>query len=300
MGIGGNAGELKLTSPAQVRTVLAELDIQPRKEWGQNFLIDANIRNMIVEIAALGADDVVLEIGAGLGVLTEVMLVRAARVVAVEKDRRLAAHLAERFGWSPRLQLISGDFMDLDAATLLNQGISKVVGNLPYSVGSRMLVNLFFASTPPAQIVVTVQLEVAERLAAGPGDSPRGLLSVWAQLAYEVRVRKTVSATCFYPRPDVQSAIVQMTRRPAPVADLSDRGLYYDVTREAFRYRRKQLTTILARAPGRLRRPADQAAGELQGLGIDPRSRPEDLTVEDWCRLAGRLAAPGAAGEACA
>ena len=281
---------MKLTSPSQVRALLEQLQVQPSTAHGQNFLIDANIRDLIVATAAVDPQDNVLEIGAGLGVLTEALLTRAGKVVAVEKDRRLHAYLAEYFAEAPSLNLIQADFLELDVPGLLACGITKVVANLPYSSGSRMLVELAMAPVPPPEIVVTVQFEVGERLAADAGDRQRGLLSVLVQYRYDVRIRKIVSPTCFYPRPDVRSAIVQMTRHSGS-ADASEREMYRALTQEAFRHRRKQLATILVRAGGRVHLPADQAAGVFAGLHIDPRIRPEELSVEAWRQLAGRLSA---------
>jgi 16S rRNA (adenine1518-N6/adenine1519-N6)-dimethyltransferase len=284
---------MNLTSPSQVRALLAELDIRPRREWGQNFLIDANIREIILDIAEVEPADVVLEIGPGLGVLTEGLLARAGRTIAVEKDSRLCGYLRSRFGAAGRLDLRETDFLDLDADELLAGGVTKVVANLPYSVGSRILVNLLEARQPPRRIVVTVQLEVAQRLVSGPGEPGRGVLSVWAQRAHRVRIRKKISATCFYPRPEVESAIVELAQDEAAADATVDRRAFFALTKACFGFRRKQLATILAQGRAPVRLSAAAAARALAAADIEARARPEDLGVAQWCALTRELAAPG-------
>ena len=153
-----------------------------------------------------------------------------------------------------------------------------------------MLVELFRMEPAPTRIVVTVQLEVAERLAAGPGTPGRGLLSVWAQLGYEVAIRKKISPTCFWPVPGVWSAIVDMRRVVRPPASACDLALFYALTRLTFTHRRKQIPTSLGRADGDLHLPAARAQEILAELGLDPKSRPEDLSVEEWCAFSNRMA----------
>ena len=278
------------TRPTEVRAALHELGVRPSKALGQNFLIDRNILDILLGAAELSADDVVLEIGPGLGVVTGELLSAARRVVAVEKDGRLSEFLSRAFAGSRKLELIHADALTLDFNRVF-AGVNKVVANLPYSVGSRLLVECFRADTPPALIVVTVQEEVAQRLAAPPDDPARGLLSVWAQLAHAVRLVKRVSSTCFWPAPEVGSAIVSLRRHARPLATPDVKALFFDLTRRAFTYRRKQLATVLHRAPPPLRVGADATSPLLHSVQIDPAARPERLSVEDWLRLAGALLA---------
>ena len=273
---------LNLTRPTEIRAALDGLGVRPSKALGQNFLADQNILRILLKTAELTPEDVVLEIGPGLGVVTEGLLRAARTVVAVEKDRRLHAFLVERFGKERRLDLIPADLLELDVAALLAKGITCVVANLPYAVGCRMLVNLAAASRPPGRMVVTVQREVAERLAAAPGASGRGMLSTWLQLAYRVRVVKRVSPACFWPRPEVGSAIVRLDGRDGGLPDERSRQAFYELTRRAFMHRRKQMSAIAGRVLGGAARQA--AADALSSLGLAG-ARPQDLSVADWCAL---------------
>lgn len=310
---------MKLTRISDVRAILAELRIRPQKSLGQNFLIDANILGIMLDTAGITAGDEVLEIGTGLGVLTEPLARVARRVVTVEKDPRLWLLLKERLKAFPNVELICGDMMKVNHETLFRSGLSKVVANLPYSVGSAILVNLVQAATPPAQLTVTLQQEVAARLTAKPGHKDFGLLTLWTQLRYDVAIRKTVSPTCFYPAPGVNSTILNLVRKECPADDPESpkatpvagkfqaddypaRHFFYALTKFAFAHRRKQLKTILCDAVIRYSvserlsdlaieslLPTEGVLAAFQKLGIDPRTRPEDLSVELWRRLAKAL-----------
>ncbi len=282
----------KLSSPRVVRELLTALGAEPSKALGQNFLIDANIVDILLRAANVNPADAVLEIGPGLGVLTDELAAQAGAVVAVEKDRTFAAHLQKRFEGQSNVRIMEGDFLDLDIPALLEaHQIKKVVANLPYNSGTRMLVELMQAPRPPCTMVVTVQLEVGERLAAVPGDDGYGLLSVWAGVGYRVELIKKISPSCFYPTPGVWSVVTRLSAHDPnrPVRPASP--LFYALTREAFQHRRKQLAGILDRAPESLRLPPAESAVLLAELGADVRARPEQLSVAQWLELAARLTA---------
>jgi 16S rRNA (adenine1518-N6/adenine1519-N6)-dimethyltransferase len=273
-----------LTRPSTVRALLAELDCHPSRVLGQNFLVDRNIRDLILKAAAVRDDETVLEIGPGLGVLTGALLAAAAHVVAVEKDARLCRHLRETLV-AQGLELVEGDVMDLGIPDWLGARaprIDVVVSNLPYGVGSRVLADLVMTPAGPERIVVTVQKEVADRVAATPGTRDSGLLSVWCQLAYRVECIHTVSATCFWPPPEVRSETIRLERREDVELEEHEREAFRALTRFAFTQRRKQLATILARAPGDLRRPAAEVSAWLEAYGLSPRARPEALSAAAW------------------
>jgi 16S rRNA (adenine1518-N6/adenine1519-N6)-dimethyltransferase len=213
---------------------------------------------------------------------------RAGRVIAVEKDAGLFRWLHESLGHVPNLELIHADALDVIPEQAPGWGVTRLVSNLPYSVGSRILMDLFALAAPPLSMTVTIQLEVADRLAAGAGHAERGLLSVWAQRWYDVKVVKKISPTCFMPRPKVMSAVVRLTRHAGPPAGGSD--FFRDLTRACFGYRRKQIGTILARVADDVGLKAAAAVAVLGELGIDPKLRPETFTVDTWERLATRLA----------
>ena len=273
---------MKLTRPSDIRALLATMDFHPSRVLGQNFLIDANILNILLDAAELTHHDAVLEIGPGLGVLTEGLLNRAGRVVAVEKDGRLYDWLTQHFTDFPNLEILHSDVLAVDLPALLARGVNKCVANLPYSIASRFLLDLIGAAQAPKRIVVTVQLEVAERFAAVPGTHDYGLLSVLAQLDYAISIHKKISPTCFWPPPEVTSAILVMTRRAAPLAPVDDRAALLRLLKLCFSKRRKQLGAILR---------AERADAEelLVELGITPTARPENLAPVDWARLSNQL-----------
>lgn len=281
---------LNLTSVADVRTILDRLEIQPSKSLGQNFLTDANILAIIIAAAGLSARDQVLEIGTGFGALTEALAGKCARVVSLEKDRRMADFLKRRFQPLANIELITADAMKVDLQGILSSGITKMVANLPYSVGSAVLVEIFKGSCLPERIVVTLQAEVGRRLAADPNEEDYGLLSIWSRLNYETEIYRLISPNCFYPRPSVQSAIVRLIRTRKNNAMPVDRGFFFSLTKYAFGQRRKQLQKIISCAPAQFRRSAPELRVVFQKMGIDPRSRPEALSVNQWIQLADLLA----------
>jgi 16S rRNA (adenine1518-N6/adenine1519-N6)-dimethyltransferase len=265
------------------------MDFHPSRALGQNFLIDAIILEILLDTADVKAKDQILEIGPGLGAVTECLVESVRRVVAVEKDRRLFDYLQERFKGKRNLELICGDMLETDTEALLKSGINKVVSNLPYSAGSRILVNLAMAEMSPERIIVTVQQEVAERLAAQAGDPNYSKLSVWLQLDYRIELVKTVSPTCFWPVPEVKSEIVSMTKRRWMPLSQAERQMFYAVTTEAFMHRRKQLAAIFGHARGALRLDPGDMMKRLESLGLDAKARPENLSVEKWCELSALL-----------
>jgi len=283
---------MNLTSLSDVRSLFADWDCRPSRAMGQNFLIDRNVRDIEIREASLSGDDCVLEIGPGLGVLTEALLAEAGSVVAIEKDSRLFSFLSERFRDRSRLKLLEGDALETGVESLLAHGANKVVANLPYSVGSRILVDLVRSSDPPERMVVTVQLEVAQRLASGPGGKHYGLLSAWCQYRYDVKLIRAISPSCFWPRPEVRSGIVLMKRVPCRHEDPENSAFFYELTQHAFTYRRKQLGTILSRAQSPFHIPVDECHRLLESVGVSSSARPEDLNIDQWCefvRLGRRL-----------
>lgn len=277
---------MKLTSPSQVLALLHLRGLTPNTLLGQNFLIDANIRDIILNTADPRPEDVVLEVGPGLGVLTEILAEKAGRVIAVEKDRGFYEYLREQFQAHPSLSLMFGDALDLDSDFFEKEKITKLVSNLPYSVGSRILMNVFTLPHPPARVTVTLQLEVAERLSAAIGTEARGLMGVWAQRVYQVETVKVISPSCFCPRPKVKSAVVLMKRLPDAVLNTGDRKMFARLTKESFVFRRKQLATILSRVAPKIGFDLEQALAVLEKMGVDPRIRPEMLEVHQWQQLA--------------
>ena len=211
---------------------------------GQNFLVDRNALESIVDAAALPTGARVLEIGPGLGVLTEEMLRRGYTVTAIEKDPVLAERLAEALGNPPNLTVHAGDALDLIKEGACD-GFPALVSNLPYQAGTRILLELTQRTGAPETAVGLVQTEVAERLAAGPGSKVRGLAGVWVQLDYDVQFVRAIKAACFWPRPEVGSTVVRLTRNHRNDARTPDwRARFRRITKQAFEHRRKQLGAI--------------------------------------------------------
>jgi len=283
------AARFKLRRPSEVQAWIHEKQFKPSKVLGQNFLIDDNILRIMLESAQVGADDRVMEIGPGLGMVTAALLEKAAFVVAVEKDLRLAAHLKDMLADHPGFKLVVSDALHAPLAQLVSDDrLNKMISNLPYSVGSRVLVDCCMLPEPFDQIVITVQLEVAERLAAKVNSPDYGLLTIWAQLDYEVSIAKRIAPSCFHPRPQVTSAIVVMKRTHRRRQMLRNPELFDALIKHAFSRRRKQMGSILAGfAFPKMQLPGPDA---LVSVNIDTRRRPETLTVEEWIRLADAMA----------
>ena len=263
---------MNLTSPSQVKAWCIENDFHPNKVLGQNFLIDRNALVAIVDAGLAGADagkSEVLEIGPGLGVLTEEMLARGCSVTAVEKDPVLAGRLAAALGNPPRLSVIAGDALDLVSS--INRNFTHMISNLPYQAGTRILLELVQTRAIPSMTVL-VQTEVAERLAAKEGSKTRGLAGIWAQLDYDVKIVRKVAASCFWPRPEIGSSVVTLTRHDRNVAlSAKERDIFRRLTKKAFEHRRKQLGSI------------------FKDL-IQSSARAEELTNEDWINLSKGIA----------
>ncbi|MFH0880299.1 MAG: 16S rRNA (adenine(1518)-N(6)/adenine(1519)-N(6))-dimethyltransferase RsmA, partial [Lentisphaerota bacterium] len=248
----------------------------------QNFLIDVNILQILMDAAQLTTADQVLEVGPGLGVLTERLIRSAGKVVAVEKDKHLVRFLEQRFAGTGNLELITGDILDQDLDGLMAQGITRLVANLPYSIASRMLVEFLLRKTMPGLMVITIQKEVADRLRAVPCTKDYGLLGILTQLRCKIRIVKTISRMCFYPPPEVASAIVSLEILPDPV-DAAAFHKTHKLVKACFNHRRKQMQTILHQdQPDR----GERMIAKLVELGYTPASRPEEITPPDWLTLA--------------
>jgi len=246
-----------------MRELLAARGIQLTKSLGQNFLHDANQLRRIVKAAELSKADKVLEIGPGLGPLTELLLQNAGEVLAIEKDARLVEILEERFdvgqasslsssknekletGKMPVLRLLHADALELLKREPRDWSDWKLVANLPYSVASPMLVELAQSPRRPRRMVATLQLEVAQRLMAKAGDEDYGILTLLIQLGYEPREWFKIPASCFFPKPDVDSACVVLVRRAAPLLPENQRETFVKIVKRAFSQRRKMMLKLL-------------------------------------------------------
>ena len=250
---------------------------------GQNFLVDRNILDVIERLAALSPDDVVLEIGGGEGVLSERLAAHAAHVHVVELDRRLEPRLEAALAPFDNTTLHIADALEVDLAAL-DPSPTKIVANLPYSIGATVILRTIDELPAVTDWVVMVQREVGERLAASPGTPAYGAPSVLAQLACDVKVLRPISRTVFRPAPNVDSVLVGLTRHSAPVGD-EVRKLVHD----AFAHRRKTLPGSLALAPGAQRDVRELARRTLTEIGHPPDERAERLSPDEFRELAARL-----------
>lgn len=280
---------VKLTSPSQIHALLQEMNFRPSKVLGQNFLIDRNIVTIIRRIADLRHEDVALEVGPGLGILTQELVGLTRRVIAIEKDHRLAAYLRQRFTDDTNLELIEADALEVDLEALLKSGVTKVISNLPYAAGNRILVDILTGTELPELILIMVQRDVAHRLAAEPGTKDYGLLSLLTQLHYAVTIEKEVSPHCFMPAPEIWSAIVALRKLPEPMAELDDSEFFRNLVKWAFSQRRKQLAAIMHHAPESVSVDRETIDRMLTDLQLDPHARPGTLSVRQWADLANTL-----------
>ncbi len=289
-----------LTAPSRVRDLLARHGLRPDKRLGQHFLIDANILAKILDAAELSAADAVLEIGPGLGTVTRELAARAGRVVAVEVDRRLEPVLRETLAGRVNVDLVFADALRADLSTLCPGGARswKAVANLPYYITGPLLARLLEHGAPDGRppgrfshAVVMVQEEVARRFTARPGTKAYGAMSLLVQYHAEVEPVTRVSPTCFFPPPEVSSAVVRLRIRSAPPVEADPRVLF-GVIRAAFAQRRKSLRNALTGGGG----PA-RAEAILGAAGIDPARRGETLSLEEFSRIARLLEATGGASD---
>ena len=276
-------------SPTATRDVLATLGHHPKRALGQNFLVDGNIVHKSLALAGIVPGDTVIEIGPGLGTLTEALLTAGATVYAVERDERLFAHLTATLlpQFPDRLQLLFGDAVEyplaafnpaLDPAPPAVTGF-KVVANLPYAIATPWLDGIL-GGPLPATLVLMLQQEAAQRYAASPGSKSFGAISIFLQAAYAIAPGHKVPAACFHPRPDVESYLLHLVRRPDPFTFARP---VKSVIRGCFQQRRKQIGSLLRHLV-----PPDTATGwleHLRSVGLSALSRPEDIPVSAWQRL---------------
>lgn len=273
----------RLLGPADVRRLAAKLELRPTKARGQNFVIDPNTVRRIVRAAGVGPEDVVVEVGPGLGSLTLALLPEADRVVAIEVDRTLAEALPATVAeYAPklagRLDVVVADAMRVEA--LPGRAPTALVANLPYNVAVPVLLHLLETFPSLRRALVMVQKEVADRLAAPPGSRTYGVPSVKVAWYASVRPAGSVSRRVFWPAPNVDSGLVALDRREPPTG--ADRTAVFAVVDAAFAQRRKTLRAALAGWAG----SAADAERVLRAAGIDPRARGEQLGVEDFARTA--------------
>jgi len=272
---------------ASLRRQLKELNVRPRKSLGQHFVQDPNILRKIVEEAGLEAEDIVVEIGAGLGSLTAPLAQRAKKVYALEIDPRLAKTLREHFSGIARVEIVEVDALKFDFAPIFEKWRRKIkiVANLPYEISSPMIFGLLKGREYFSLFILMLQMEVARRIVASPGTKDYGPLSLWTQLYSRASIAFSVGPKAFLPPPKVESAVVKFDILPTPSVEVEDEKTLQEVIRSAFTYRRKTLSRAL-QSGNFPDLPAAKIQGAMRAAGIPPLARGETLSLEQFGKLA--------------
>lgn len=284
---------MHLGNPTNTIAVLNRYGFSFQKKFGQNFLIDENVVEKIVRDAGVTKDDFVLEIGPGIGTMTQILCENAREVVAVEIDDKLIPILTEdTLSWYDNVTVIHEDILKLDIVKLANEGNGgkpiKVVANLPYYITTPIIMGLFESHVPLDSITIMVQKEVADRMQVGPGTKDYGALSLAVQYYAKPQILLNVPASCFMPRPNVDSAVIQLTRYEKPPVEVADEHLMFRLIRASFNQRRKTMTNSVGNSP-ELSVSKEQMAAALEKCGLSATVRGEALTLAQFAELANVL-----------
>ena len=282
----------KLSNPKETIQVLQKHEFQFKKKFGQNFLIDPHVLDKIVDAAQITKDDFVLEIGPGIGTLTQYLCENARQVLAVEIDDKLIPILKETLQPYDNVEVLHGDILKQDIqqiADTYNDGKPiKVVANLPYYITTPIIMELFESHVPLANVTVMVQKEVADRMKAEPGTKDYGALSLAVQYYAKPYIAAFVPPNCFMPRPNVGSAVIRLDRLARVPVEVHNEKLMFRLIRASFNQRRKTLQNGIANS-AELSFTKEQAARAIEQTGFDVRIRGEKLGLEEFARLADEL-----------
>lgn len=283
-----------LGNPKNTIEIIQKYGFAFQKKFGQNFLIDTHVLDKIVTAAGVTKDDCVLEIGPGIGTMTQYLADSARRVVAVEIDQHLIPILEETLKEYDNITVLNADILKVDIKQLVdeyNDGRSvKVVANLPYYITTPIIMGLFESGVPIDNITVMVQKEVADRMQVGPGSKDYGALSLAVQFYAEPYIVANVPPNCFIPRPNVGSAVIRLTRHREPPVTVKDQALMFKLIRASFNQRRKTLLNGLNNSP-EIAASKEQIAQAIETLQVSPSIRGEALTLEQFAALADALTA---------
>lgn len=268
---------MNLTSPSEVKKICEENNIRLSKKWGQNFLIDRNILNKIINAADLKRPDIVLEAGPGMGTLTLELVKKAEKVIAVEIDKKLASILNNHLKDFKNVEVVVGDIIKLDTRHLI-PGSYKIVANLPYQITSKFIRKFLEAENKPGEMTLMVQKEVAERILAK--DKKESLLSISVKYYSKPKILFNVSANCFFPKPRVDSAVIKIANIRENKHIKADK--FFTFVKAGFLHKRRQLAVNLSKE---LKIDKQKIINILEKIGIDSRIRAEDLSLENWILL---------------
>jgi 16S rRNA (adenine1518-N6/adenine1519-N6)-dimethyltransferase len=271
-----------------LRSELREYGLTPRKRLGQHFLVDRNILKKIVHTARVEKEDVILEVGPGLGEMTQALASQARRVIAVEIDSKLGAVLEEKFQDASNVRIVRDDILKTDFRRLFDPGDYpiKVVANLPYQISTPLLFRFIESREIFSTLTLMLQREVAERMVAPPGKKQYGPLSVFIQSFFDLSICFLVKPSAFVPPPGVESAVVHLSWKEKPSVEARDEEWFRRVVKGCFCYRRKTLINALKHSGLPLPQYPEQV---IEKIGIDPQRRPETLSIEEFVRLAYEL-----------
>lgn len=279
----------KLSDPKKTIEVIQKYQFAFQKRFGQNFLIDAHVLEKIVSAAGITKDDCVLEIGPGIGTMTQYLAESAGQVIAVEIDTNLLPILADTLKDYSNVKVINQDILKVDINELVkeyNNGRPiKVVANLPYYITTPIIMGLFESNVPIDNITVMVQKEVADRMQVGPGSKDYGALSLAVQYYASPYIVANVPPNCFIPRPNVGSAVIRLTRYKEPTVQVNDPKLMFKLIRASFNQRRKTLQNGLNNSP-EISFSKEEIAKAIESLGVSPSVRGEALSLEQFAQLA--------------
>lgn len=281
-----------LGNPQNTIAVLNKYRFVFQKKYGQNFLIDTHVLDKIIRAAQIGADDFVVEIGPGIGTMTQYLAAAARQVTAIEIDKALIPILEETLEGYDNVTILNEDVLKVDIRGLVEEQNNgepiKVVANLPYYITTPIIMGLFESDVPLESVTVMVQKEVADRMKTGPGSKDYGALSLAVQYYARPELIANVPPNCFMPRPGVGSAVIKLTRHEKPPVQAEDEAFLFQVIRAAFNQRRKTLVNSLNNALD-IAVPKEAAAKVLEEMGLSPSIRGEALTLEQFAELGNRL-----------
>ena len=278
-----------LGTPSATKEIINKYSFAFQKKFGQNFLIDSNVLESIIRGAEITKDDFVLEIGPGIGTMTQYICEAARQVVAVEIDKMLIPILEDTLSEYDNVEVINQDVLKVDIKSLAEEKNNgkpiKVVANLPYYITTPIIMGLFESGVPIDSITIMVQKEVADRMQTGPGSKDYGALSLAVQYYATAKVILNVSATCFMPRPNVDSAVIKLTSHKVPTVNVADEKLMFKIIRASFNQRRKTLVNGLKNSP-ELSFSKEQIVKAIEKIGKPETIRGEALTLEEFAELA--------------
>lgn len=278
-----------LGTPSATKEIINKYSFAFQKKFGQNFLIDSNVLESIIRGAEITKDDFVLEIGPGIGTMTQYLCEAARQVVAVEIDKMLIPILEDTLSEYDNVEVINQDVLKVDIKSLAEEKNNgkpiKVVANLPYYITTPIIMGLFESGVPIDSITIMVQKEVADRMQTGPGSKDYGALSLAVQYYAAAKVILNVSATCFMPRPNIDSAVIKLTRHKEPTVNVADEKLMFKIIRASFNQRRKTLVNGLKNSP-ELSFSKEQIVKAIEKIGKPETIRGEALTLEEFAELA--------------